>query len=420
MLSRREFLKLCFSTSLTLSLSNTLLPLVAQAVEDETVQRPPVIWLELGSCTGDSISLDNAFDPNLKKLLMEIIDLRYHWLYLPVHGDEALEVLYKTVEEEEGQYILIIEGSVITRDNGRYNYVAYKDDKFITGLEMLKFLSAKAKWVVAVGSCACWGGPVATYPNLAKAKGVWEVVDRDVINVPGCPAQADWMTGTLSHLILYGKPELDSYMRPTMFFGKTIHQLCSRRSLYEEGMFAQHPGEDGCLYKVGCKGPVTYADCPLRQWNNHVNWPIEASTPCIGCVNPGFPDSSMPFLQHLPNLNLPGAVIDPTKAGLFLGGATALGLSTHLAGNILSGRFHKKMLDGTNFKEDPSGEQVPQETIVMQKLDQLLNQQKTILEKNQKPIVLSRLKQRSFKVKNLVKIYDSCKKNYRFVGPRKD
>lgn len=357
MLNRREFLKLCMSTALSLSLGEVLLPHVTEAVQ-KGVQKPPFIWLELGSCTGNSVSLENATNPTLIRLLLDVIDLRYHWTMTATQGDQAVAVLLDTVRKDAGQFYLVVEGSVMTAYDGKLNYVYAKDGMRVTGLQALQEIAPKAKYVICVGDCACFGGPSAMYPNPGGAKAVSAIIkDKTIINVPGCPAHPDWMIGTFSHLIMYGMPELDAYNRPKMFFGKTIHELCHRRQLFEDGHFAKFPGDDGCLYTVGCKGPVTYADCPVRQWNHYQSWPVENSTPCIGCASPNFPDGMMPFFKHLPDLNSPLAKVRAEQVALLAGGVAATGIATHMAASVVSGRFHKHHTEGTVL-----GEVVPPET----------------------------------------------------------
>jgi len=368
-LSRREFLKICMQTTAGIGLAGLLRPSIFEALAQDKISKIPVIWIELGSCTGESISLDNTFDPDLKRLLLEMIELRYHWLFMQTQGETAIEVLQKTVEEDAGNFILIVEGSVVTRDEGRYNIVMNRNGQEVTGIQLLQEIAPHAKYVMAVGACAAFGGPGAAYPNPAKAVGVEEVLNRKVINIPGCPSHPDWMVGTIAHLILYGEPELNNYHAPTMFFGKTIHDLCSRRSDFENGKFADYPGEEGCFYKIGCKGPVTYADCPTRQWNNHVNWPVDAGIPCIGCASPHFPDGMMPFFQHLPDIYLPGGKARVEKTGAALLGITALGITTHAVGSVVTGRIAKHQIKGTKLQEPGPGEQVPVDEIILDSLE---------------------------------------------------
>lgn len=380
MLTRRDFLKLCTSAVLTASLSHHLLPIMRQVFAEGKLSKPPVIWLELGSCTGNSISMDNAIHPSLDQILADLIDLRYDWLLNVTQGTEIVKVLTDTVEQEAGKFWLVIEGAVMTKDNGRYNYIFLRDNQMVTGMAALQEFAPKAKYIIAVGSCACFGGPAAAYPNPGGAKGVWEVINQPVINIPGCPINPDWVTGTFSHLIMYGLPELDGYNRPKLFYGKTIHDLCQRRQQFEDGIFAAFPGESGCLYKVGCKGPVTYADCPKRQWNHYVNWPVRAGAPCIGCVNPGFPDSSMPFYQHLPNIQTPLGALNIRKFGAAAAGLGVAAVGAYMVTGVAAKRIGKHWQEGTNPIETDPPENLEQ---LKQELDDLIRQQNALIAESQ-------------------------------------
>lgn len=377
MLSRRQFLQLCMSTVLTTTLSDRLLPVVREAFAQGTSRRMPAIWLELGSCTGNSISLDNAVNPSFLQLLTEMLDMRYNWLLNAAHGDLAVQALLDTVAKEAGNFLLIVEGAVLTADNGRFNHIFLRNGEMVTGLSALTEFAAKAKYVVAVGDCACFGGPAAAQPNLGGAKGVSQVVTaKPVINIAGCPAHPDWMTGTFTHLLLYGMPELDSYNRPKLFFGRTIHDQCQRRQQFEDGIFAAFPGEPGCLYKVGCKGPVTHADCPTREWNHYVNWPVKAGAPCIGCASPHFPDGLMPFYSRLPNVQTRATVVNIQKAGVLFAALGAGAVATHLAAGVFARRIHSHFVDGTK-----PGDPTPPENLtqVKHELDDLIRQQNSLL-----------------------------------------
>ncbi len=376
MLSRREFIQLCMSATIGMSLTEYLIPVMQSAFAQNKIAKAPVIWLELGSCTGESVSLQNAINPSLEQLLSESLDIRYHWLVNVASGDVATQALEDTLKEEAGNFWLIVEGSVMTADNGRYNEIFMRNGQMVTGLDAVKEIAAKAKYVIAVGDCAAFGGPAATYPNPGGAKGVWEVVNKQVINVPGCPSHPDWMSGTFTHLLLYGLPQLDSYNRPLLFFGKTIHDLCQRRQQFEDGIFADFPGDIGCLYRVGCKGPVTHADCPLRQWNHSVNWPVKAGAPCIGCASPHFPDGMMPFYNHLPDIpTFIGTLnIKKISAGLVAFGIGGIG--THFAFGVLKKRIHKHYVKGTKPLEV-----MPPETLeqAKQELNELIKQKNALL-----------------------------------------
>jgi len=388
MLSRREFLKICAGTVLTFGLGEMLYPHILEAFRKGAARKPPFIWLELGSCTGNTVSLENGSNPTLSKLLLDVIDLRYHWILVAAQGDLAVKTLMDTVKNDAGEYYLVVEGSVMTAFDGKVNYVFARDGQRVTGMQALAEIAPQAKYIICVGDCACFGGPHAMYPNPGGAKAVGDVVKgKTIINVPGCPAHPDWMMGTFAHLIMYGMPELDAYSRPKMFFSKTIHELCHRRQQFEDGRFAKFPGEDGCLYMVGCKGPITHADCPSRQWVHYQSWPVKNSTPCIGCASPEFPDGMMPFFEHLPDLHTPMVKVRAEQVALVAGGVSAAGIATHLVGGIVTGRFHKHHTEGTVL-----GETVPPETPnqLQNAFDELKNKEAIVLEQAENMVLEQR------------------------------
>jgi hydrogenase small subunit len=285
--------------------------------------KPPLIWFEANACSGDSISVLNAVDPELGQILCSLVEVRYWNALMPGQDKAAREQFFQTVDA--GGYILLVEGAIATAGQGRF-VIPFKADEYIfTSEELIRYIAPKAKYIIAVGTCAAFGGPSAAHPNLSGSKGVWEVIqDRSIINVSGCPINPDWLTGTLYHLLLFGLPEVDRYQRPTLFYGQTIHSICQRRSYFDLNSFAAGPGDPECMFSLGCMGPVTGADCPYRLWNDHLNWPVKAGTPCIGCTKSGFPDKSTPFDTPLPE-KLPkpskqdGHVTDsgaPAKEGL--------------------------------------------------------------------------------------------------------
>jgi hydrogenase small subunit len=147
----------------------------------------------------------------------------------------------------------------------------------------------------------------AAAPNPTGCVGVGQAladagIEKPVINVPGCPPHPDWFTGTVGEVLLFGLPgpeSIDAAGRPRRFFGKLLHDLCPRRGDFEAHKFASAPGEPGCLYELGCKGPWTHADCPERQFNGGTNWCVKAGSPCQGCVEPFFPDVSCPIYAKI-------------------------------------------------------------------------------------------------------------------------
>ena len=284
----------------------------------ETTQEYPVIWLQAATCTGCSVSMLNSVSPTIKNILIDEvipgkhINLRYHATVMAGQGDAAIEEM-ETISAKKGSYILVMEGAIPTASNGAHGSLGEKDGKPVSMASRVELLSKNALAVIALGTCAAYGGIAAGAPNPSGCVGVdaflkQKKVNVPLINIPGCAPHPDWFVGTVASVMLNGLPkpdELDEHKRPKAFYGKLIHENCPRRAYFDEGKFARKFGDPGCLNELGCKGPVTYADCPLRLWNHGTNWCIGSGGSCIGCVEPGFPDLLAPFYQKLSDEALP-------------------------------------------------------------------------------------------------------------------
>ncbi len=283
------------------------------------VQEIPVVWIQTGSCTGCSVSVLNSVSPTIKNVLIDEVvpgkhvSLRFQSTVMAGQGEAVLKVLEDTPKSSRDGYLLVVEGAIPTKDNGIYGTLGERDGKPLPMAVWIEELSKSAMAIVALGTCAAFGGIAAGSPNPGGYTGVdsflrTRKVNKPLINVPGCPPHPDWFVGTIASILLQGLPkpeDLDEFKRPKLFYGKLIHENCPRRAYFDEGKFARKFGEPGCLNELGCKGPVTYADCPLRMWNHGTNWCIGAGSPCIGCCEPGFPDLMAPFYQKLTDAALP-------------------------------------------------------------------------------------------------------------------
>lgn len=275
------------------STARKMIDLAIEEIKNFNKMKMNVIWLEATGCSGNIISLMNADYPDFIYLLQEMVVLKYNNTVMAAAGDAAFEKFLETLDTE---FILVVEGAVSTKDNGKYTVIARNQDTDITALDAVKMAGEKAKYVIAVGTCASFGGVSSASPNPSGSVSVSKVLTRQVINVPGCPCHPDWVLGTIANILYSGKPELDDKNRPLIFYGITIHTLCQRRAYFDNGVFATKLGDPECMFKLGCKGPVTKTDCPLRQWNSYVNWPVKANAPCIGCAGEEFPDGMEPFI----------------------------------------------------------------------------------------------------------------------------
>ncbi|MGI6487612.1 MAG: hydrogenase small subunit [Syntrophothermaceae bacterium] len=293
-----EYQKICQDPQHGGRLGSVVLPLLKAHFQTSKKAKPTVIWIETTGCSGNSVSLWNSIGPDLAQILEWLIDIRYWNFLMSAQDDTAIDILHRTALQQQNRFILVVEGAIAL--NEEFTVVHRQEGRAVSGADIVRELGELARHVLAVGTCAAFGGPSAARPNPSRSVGVGDFLGRKVVNASGCPAHPDWIIGTLGHLLLFGEPELEEFNRPLLFYGETVHRRCTRRSFFDRGIFAQNIGDTECMFLLGCKGPVTRADCPVRQWNDYVSWPVKANTPCIGCTNPGFPDAMEPFFEPLP------------------------------------------------------------------------------------------------------------------------
>ena len=315
--SRRDFLKFCSTLTAALALPPSFAPSVARALDE--VKRPPLVWLEFQGCTGDSEALLRSANPTVGEIVLDILSVDYHETIMAAAGHQAEAALDRTIAEQRGKYFCVIEGSIPMKDGGVYGCVGGKSH-----LERARQVCGGAAATIAIGTCASYGGIAAAAPNPTGAVGVKEAVPKaNVINLPGCPCNADNLTATVVHYLVFGKiPALDSHGRPLFAYGKRIHDNCERRPHFDAGQYVEHWGDDGhrkghCLYKMGCKGPATFHNCPSQRYNEKTSWPIAAGHPCAGCSEPAFWDVMSPMYNRLPSV--PGFGIEHAADAIGLG-----------------------------------------------------------------------------------------------------
>ena len=287
--SRRSFMKFCASMASMMALPPAMIPMIANALE--RAGRPSLIWLSFQECTGCTESLTRAHTSTIESLIFDTISLDYHHTLQAASGHAAEAAREAAMEENYGKYLLAVDGS-IPMGNAGYSTIAG-----ISNLDMLIESAKGAAAIIAVGTCATYGGIPHADPNPTGAVSVGDIItDKPIINVPGCPPIPVVITGVLAHFLTFGSiPELDGIGRPRAFYGQSIHDRCYRRPFYDKGLFAETFDDEGakkgwCLFKLGCKGPTTYNACATTKWNNGTSFPIEAGHPCLGCSEPDFWD----------------------------------------------------------------------------------------------------------------------------------
>ncbi|MFN8207644.1 MAG: hydrogenase small subunit [Bacteroidales bacterium] len=340
--SRRDFLKYCGMVSALLGLEQTGVAQVVKALE--TKARPPVVWLHFQECTCCSESFIRSSHPIVADVLLDKISLDYTETLMAAAGHQAEKSLQDTMEKYKGEYILLIEGSIPTKDDGIYCCIGGKSAE-----QIMEEAAAGAKAVIAWGNCASAGCVQAASPNPTGAKPVNKVISgKPVINVQGCPPIAEVMTGVIVHILAFDRiPQLDGLGRPKAFYSRRVHDTCYRRPNYDAGLFVESWDDENakrgyCLYKMGCRGPNTYNACGVMRWNNGVSFPIQSGHGCIGCSEANFWDNG-PFYEHLQTF--PGFGIETTadKIGVALGAVTVAGIAVHaVSTNVRKRRLLEK------------------------------------------------------------------------------
>lgn len=328
--TRREFLKFCSVMAGTLALPAGFSSDISKALE--TPRRTPVIWLEFQDCAGCTESFLRASRPTAAEVVLDILSIDYHETIMAASGHLAEEAKKQTIDA--GGYLLVIEGSIPTAENGIHCCIGGR-----TALDILDEAASNALAVIAVGSCATFGGIPKADPNPTGAVSVMDLVkDKAVVNLAGCPYNVVNLTATVVHFLTFGElPAMDALNRPLFAHGDRIHDNCERRGHFDAGEFVKDWGDEGhrkgwCLYEMGCKGPVTYHNCPSVRYNDGASWPIGSGHGCIGCSEPDFWEMGaynvIPLQNFTPPttfapVELPEAKLDPSSAAA-IGGLAGL------------------------------------------------------------------------------------------------
>ncbi|MCB1051801.1 MAG: hydrogenase small subunit [Acidobacteria bacterium] len=343
--SRRDFLQFCTYAAALSGLDYAAYGQVVESMEKKP--RPPVVWLHFQECTCCSESFLRASHPIVADVVLDTLSLDYSQTLQAASGFQAEACLHETIRDFPGEYVLLVEGSVPMKDGGIYCTVAGQSAE-----DILKESAKHAAAVVAWGSCASNGCIQAARPNPTNATPIHKILHGPVINVPGCPPIADVMTSVVTHLLVFGRvPDLDRKGRPREFYSRRVHDTCYRRPYFDAGLFVENWDDENarkgyCLYKMGCRGPVTYNACGVTKWNEGTSFPIQSGHGCIGCSEDGFWDNG-PFYQHL--ANFPGFGIEATadKVGLIAGSATVAGVAAHA---VLTNIRKRRVIDETQHE----------------------------------------------------------------------
>jgi hydrogenase small subunit len=292
-----------------------------------------VLWITAGlSCDGDTIAMTAATQPSIEDIVLGAIPwtpkVNFHNPFLSSEvGDDFLRRFHLAAEGKLHPFILVIEGSIPDENNKPEGYWASLGNDASTGqpittCEWIDRLAPHAWAVIAVGTCATYGGIHAMEGNPTGCMGLpdylgWQWKSKaaiPIVCVPGCPVQPDNFMETLLYLLHMATGRapmipLDEALRPVWLFGSTVHEGCDRGGYYEQAQFAEQYGSPLCIVKLGCWGPVVQCNVGKRGWMGGIGGCPNVGGICIGCTMPGFPDKFMPFMNQPPGSLLSSAAV---------------------------------------------------------------------------------------------------------------
>jgi hydrogenase small subunit len=287
-MNRRDFLQTVHKLLITIGGSGFFTMEELKACE-AAEERPDIIWIQALSCDGCSVNFLNAPLP-IPEILDRFANIVFHPTLMAPSGKNAMDIL---MNYKSDNLILVVEGAIPTA----MPHACMMGDTFVNDIILKKAKEAKA--VIAAGTCATFAGICDMMHMYTKAGSVKYFLESNdvnvpVINLPSCPMKPNHFLYTLFYYIKHKTlPPMDDTHRPKRFFSNTIHERCVYYNDYQQNIFAEKIGDRGCLFKLGCQGPVTKNDC-VRSSNLYDEYNcIKSGHPCVGCASENFPRTIM-------------------------------------------------------------------------------------------------------------------------------
>jgi hydrogenase small subunit len=270
-----------------------------------------VIWITGASCDGCTMAMLGAADPGIEDILLGgMPDTPRVTLVHPVLALESGEAYRAQLERascgELGPFILVLEGSVLDESlagEGSFSQLGMQGEQPLTTAAWIDRLTPHAEAVIAIGSCATWGGIPAAAGNVTGAMGLEEYLGREflsriglpVVNIPGCAPSGEAFIDTLIYLFLHLARlvplDLDDEHRPRWLYGEQTSPLPPRAD-YLPPQTYEVPNRPA----VGC--PV-----PSQGWMRGIDGCARVGGACIGCTARDFADRYLELARpHMPQI----------------------------------------------------------------------------------------------------------------------
>lgn len=328
-----------------------------------------ILWLQSGGCGGCSMSVLNAESPDFyQSLRQHNIHLLWHPSLSEASGTEFLNLLQQIEDNNIRLDALCLEGSVMMgpAGSGRFHMLSGSKRPMF---EVISSLAGKARYTLAIGNCAAFGGITSAGGNPGEACGLqfegqqsggllgkdWRCSEQlPVINIAGCPTHPNWVIESLIQLAGEGfvKKQLDSYHRPRSYTNHLVHHGCPRNEYYEYKASAANPSEQGCIMEhLGCLGTQARADCNTRLWNGEGSC-VRGGYACINCTAPEFEEPGHCFTETPKIAGIPvGLPTDMPKAW-FVALASLSKAATPKRLKVNSTSDHIRISPGMHHEED--------------------------------------------------------------------
>ncbi len=328
-----------------------------------------ILWLQSGGCGGCSMSVLNAESPDfLSYLQFNQIELLWHPSLSEASASEFLALL-DDIETGNCQLdALCLEGSVMRGPSGtgRFHMLSGSNRPMMA---VIASLSEKARFTVAVGTCAAFGGITMAGGNPGEACGLQYEGEQPggllaadwvspgglpVVNIAGCPTHPDWVIETLVQLAngQLSQAQLDNLNRPRSYTDYLVHQGCPRNEYYEYKASAEKPSDLGCMMEhMGCLGTQARADCNTRLWNGQGSC-LRGGYACINCTAPEFEEPDGDFATTRKVAGIPaGLPMDMPKAW-FVALASLAKAATPERLKVNATASHIRIVPGSSAEKD--------------------------------------------------------------------